>query len=292
MTFRDRPENNTVSISLPGRWSSPFIFSSPHSGCNYPQELLERSHLSLNVLRSSEDAFVDELFSAAPGCGAPLIAARLPRAWIDLNRSDREFDPALITGMSKGLRTPRINAGLGVIPRVVSEGRAIFQGKISLTEARRRVEEGYRPYHDTLAALIAETRETFGQAILIDCHSMPHDALAGTPTIDGARPEIVLGDRFSASCDRWVMEAAIELFSNAGFRVARNAPFAGGYITQFYGKPSRNIHALQIEIDRSLYMDEATIERLAGFATVQRKISNIVRELCRSGPAMMPVAAE
>jgi N-formylglutamate amidohydrolase len=285
-------DSDTLDVSLPLRWTSAAVFSSPHSGSEYPQALLDRSHLSMAALRSSEDAYVDELYSAAPGCGAPLLAARLPRAWVDLNRAANEYDPALIAGAPKSSRSPRINAGLGVIPRVVSEARTIFHGKLSMDEARARVEAAYQPYHDMLGAIISETRERFGYVVLFDCHSMPHDALAGSPTIGGKRPEVVLGDRFGASCDRWIMDAALDLFSSAGFRVARNAPFAGGYITQSYGKPSRNVHALQIEIDRSLYMNEATIERLPHFATVQRQVSAIVRELTQFGAAATPIAAE
>ncbi len=292
MTKSVNHDHPTVKLAFPGRWTSSCIFSSPHSGSEYPEELVRRSHLNLNALRSSEDAFVDELFSAAPGCGAPLLSARLPRAWIDLNRSAREFDPALISGVNASPRSPRINAGLGVIPRVVSEGRAIMHGKITLAEAVRRIEAGYQPYHDILAAVINETRENFGHAILVDCHSMPHDALAGWPSVEGNRPEIVLGDRFGASCHRWIIDAATDIFRAEGFSVARNAPFAGGYITQHYGKPSRNVHALQIEIDRSLYMNEAKVTKLVGFTNAQRRISAVVRGLCEIGALSMDVAAE
>lgn len=292
MTKAVSHDHPTVKLAFPERWTSSCIFSSPHSGSEYPAELVRRSHLSLSALRSSEDAFVDQLFSAAPRCGAPLISARLPRAWIDLNRSAQEFDPALITGVNSSPRSPRINAGLGVIPRVVSEGRAIMHGKITLAEAVRRVEYGYQPYHDVLSAVIKEARETFGHAILVDCHSMPHDALAGWPNVQGSRPEIVLGDRFGASCHRWMIDAAADIFRAEGFSVARNAPFAGGYITQHYGKPSRNVHALQIEIDRSLYMNEAKVAKNAGFNNAQRRISAIVRALSEIGALPMDVAAE
>ena len=254
--------------------------------------MLVRSHLSREALRSSEDAFVDELVGSAPVHGAPLIAARFPRAWIDLNRSEDELDPALVSGAPKSNRSPRINAGLGVIPRVVSDSRTIMSGKIGLDEAKARVEAYHRPYHDTLFGLLRETRDMFGHAILFDCHSMPHDALAGSTMVNGARPEIVLGDRFGASCARWVMDAAMDVFSEAGFRVVRNAPFAGGHITQLYGQPARGIHALQIEIDRALYMDELTITKSIRFTSFQRQINEIVRKLARIGHEQMSIAAE
>lgn len=292
MTLPTLTSSEIFDLCLPQKPLTPAVFSSPHSGSSYPRELLDRSHLTAEQLRSSEDAFVDELFSAATGCGAPLISAHYPRAWVDLNRAADELDPALIAGAPRGLRSPRINAGLGVIPRVVSEGRVIMHGKIAFSEAERRITRYYRPYHQKLRELLDLSHRRFGMAVLFDCHSMPHDALVGAPRIDGAAPEIVLGDRFGASCDRWLMDAAIDLFTQAGFRVARNTPFAGGYITQSYGRPSRQFHAIQIEIDRSIYMDERRITKSADFTTVQRKISDIVRKLCQLGPNVLSVAAE
>lgn len=292
MKVRTKNGSCAYVLTEPAELTSAAVFSSPHSGSEYPAEMLARTRLSKNALRSSEDAFVDELFSSAPSHGAPLISAVMPRAWIDLNRSEDELDPALIAGAPASNRSPRINAGLGVIPRVVSESRVIMNGKMTMQQAMTRIEGYHRPYHKTLSALLMETRDQFGYAILFDCHSMPHEALAGSTMVNGARPEIVLGDRFGASCERWIMEAAMELFSDAGFRVVRNAPFAGGFITQSYGRPSKGIHALQIEIDRSLYMDEASVEKLVRFASVQRQINEIVRRLARVGREKISIAAE
>lgn len=233
-----------------------------------------------------------ELFASAPEHGAVLLAARVPRAWIDLNRAEAELDPALVAGAPRSGRSPRINAGLGVIPRVVAESRIIMHGKISMDEARHRIATCHRPYHTALAAEMRRSRDAHGLAVLFDCHSMPHEALAGSPMINGARPEIVLGDRFGASCDRWLMDAAMDIFASAGFRVVRNAPFAGGYITQHYGRPSRNLHALQIEIDRSLYMDEARVERARGFAAIERRLRGIIRQLSEIGRDSLSIAAE
>lgn len=292
MTDLTRPPTPTYDLTLPKGGTGAVVFSSPHSGADYPQDMIARTHLPMKVLRSSEDAFVNALFASAPDFGAPLLAARLPRAWIDLNRAEDELDPALIAGAPRSMKSPRINAGLGVIPRVVAESRSIYSGKISMREAKARIASGHVPYHRKLTELLAHARDLHGRAILFDCHSMPNDALAGSPMVNGARPEIVLGDRFGASCDRWLIEAAMDMFSAAGFRVTRNAPFAGGYITQHYGRPSRNIHALQIEIDRSLYMDEAQIKMNARFASVERQLRDIVRQLCRLGLETVPIAAE
>jgi N-formylglutamate deformylase len=285
-------ENAVYKLQMPARRRSAAVFNSPHSGSDYPASFLLASQLSPLELRSSEDAFVDQLFAAAPTAGAPLLAARVPRACIDLNRAPDDLDPALISGASRRFLNARIAAGLGVIPRVVGEGRPIMHGKLPLAEAERRIATFWHPYHDRLRTLLEEAHEAFGMAILFDCHSMPHDALNAAQTVWGRRPDVVLGDRFGVSCDRWLIEAAADLFTAAGFSVGRNAPFAGGYITQTYGRPRRGIHALQIEIDRSLYMDEAHVERLGGFVEVVARIGQVVEGLADLGPTPVPMAAE
>ncbi len=278
----------------PAEYSSGAVFNSPHSGAVYPRAFLGATLLDPIRIRSSEDAFVDELFGEAPRHGAPLLAARVPRAVLDLNRAPDDLDPALIAGASRRFLNPRIAAGLGVIPRVVAEGRPIMHGKLSLAEAQRRIAQYWYPYHERLRALIDEQKTRFGSAILFDCHSMPRDALnSGLGLgIGQKRPNVVLGDRFGVSCDRWLVEAATEIFTRAGFAVARNAPFAGGYITQNYGRPAHGVQALQIEIDRSLYMNEQRIERSDDFADVARALAGATRELAQLGPRQMRVAAE
>ena len=285
-------ENPVYALRMPVERRSCAVFSSPHSGAEYPVAFLQRSSLSPLQIRSSEDAFVDELFAAAPAAGAPLLAARIPRACIDLNRAADDLDPALIAGASRRYLNARIAAGLGVIPRVVGEGRAIMQGKLTLAEAERRIRDNWHPYHDRLRALLAEARALHGMAILIDCHSMPHDALNATPSVWGRRPDVILGDRFGAACQRWLIDAATELFSAQGFTVARNALFAGGYITQAYGRPAQGVQALQVEIDRALYMDETRIARLPGFAEIASRIGGVVAGLAALGPRRLSVAAE
>jgi N-formylglutamate amidohydrolase len=279
-------------LLLPRAATSAALFNSPHSGRSYPAGFLARSRLDRLTIRSSEDAFVDELFDCAPYHGAPFLGAVVSRACLDLNRAADELDPALIAGASRRNINPRIAAGLGVIPRVVAEGRAIIDGKLSLAEAEHRIAAFYRPYHARLGQLLAEQHARHGLGVLYDCHSMPHDALAAAPTVRGRRPDIILGDRFGASCDRWLIDGATEIFRTAGFAVARNAPFAGGYITQAYGRPRDGFHALQIEIDRALYMDEARVERSAAFPEIRARLAGVVAELCLLGARAMPVAAE
>jgi N-formylglutamate amidohydrolase len=277
---------------MPDETRSCAVFSSPHSGAEYPPAFLAASSLSPLQIRSSEDAFVHDLFAAAPAFGAPLLAARLPRACIDLNRAPDDLDPALISGTSRRFLNARIAAGLGVIPRVVGEGRPIMQGKLSLAEAQRRISDWWHPYHGQLRTLLADARARFGAALLFDCHSMPHDALGIAPTVGGRRPDIVLGDRFGVACDRAIIDAAAEIFASAGFAVVRNAPFAGGYITQSYGRPHQGVHALQIEIDRALYMNEALVERRPDFDAVAAAIGRVVADLAALGPRPLSMAAE
>lgn len=279
-------------LTEPAALTSAAVFSSPHSGRAYPAELLERSRLSGMALRASEDAFVDQLFAGAPVHGAPIIAATLPRAWLDLNRAPDELDPALIEGARVQGLNPRVAAGLGVVPRVVAEGAAIYSGKLTLAEAERRIGDCHAPYHTALEDLMARARGLFGAAVLFDCHSMPGDALRAAPRVRGRRPEIVLGDRFGAAAGRAVMAATQESFEQAGFVVARNAPFAGGYITQRYGRPLRGFHAVQIEIDRDLYLDGATLEPAPGFAALVRALGRVVGDLAGILPGGIPLAAE
>lgn len=285
-------DDGVYRLTLPEGPRCCAVFSSPHSGRAYPQAFLEASELDPLQLRSSEDAFVDDLFAAAPRHGAPLIAACVPRACVDLNRAPDDLDPALIAGAVRRFPNARIAAGLGVIPRVVGEGRPIIRGKLTLAEAERRIKRYWHPYHDRLRALLAEARQRQGAALLFDCHSMPHDAVAALPLVRGRRPDVVLGDRFGVSCARWVIEGVERAFTARGFSVVRNTPFAGGYITQTYGRPHQNLHAVQIELQRSLYMDEQKIERLPVFGEISAALDGVVTEISALGMPPVSLAAE
>lgn len=278
-------------LTRPHERTSPVIFASPHSGRDYPPEFLAQVVLDRHAIRSSEDAFVDRLFDMAPDLGAPLLAARAPRAYIDLNRAADELDPSVIEGIARAPHNPRISSGLGVIPRVVAGGRAIYRGKLPLAEAEGRIRRFWHPYHQALAALVEETRVAFGEAVLIDCHSMPHEAIEAHTRPGQPRPEVVLGDRYGATAGREVMERVEAAFAGAGLRVGRNAPFAGAYVAQAYGRPSRGVHVVQVEIDRALYMDEARVEPLAGFEDFRAVMEKVVAELV-AGPAVGRLAAE
>lgn len=280
------------TLSLPLQRDTSVVFSSPHSGAEYPTSLLTRTVLCQNTIRSSEDAFVDQLFAHAPKIGAPLIAARVPRAYIDLNRAADELDPALIEGVVRSAPNPRVSSGLGVIPRVVANGRPIYSGKIGRHEAEVRIAQCWQPYHDALTVLLDQSHAQFGEAILVDCHSMPHEAIVAHARPGQPRPDVVLGDRFGAAAGLEVVERIEAAFAAAGLVVTRNAPFAGAYISQAYGRPSRNQHVIQVEIDRALYMDEARIRPSADFAAFQAVLAGVIAEVAAIGRRSMPLAAE
>ena len=279
-------------LSMPDVRTTSVVFSSPHSGRAYPWSFIRRTNLDENTLRSSEDAFIDQLFDAAPINGAPLLTAIAPRAWIDVNRSAEELDPALIEGVKKTSHNPRIASGLGVVPRVVANGRAIYSGKIPRKEAEARINEVWQPWHDALTQLMNDSVALFGEAVLIDCHSMPHEAIETLTHPRGARPEIVLGDRFGAAASADVVDRLEAAFSAAGLRVARNAPFAGAFVTQHHGRPARNRHVVQVEIDRALYMNEQAIRPNNNYAAFKSMIDGIVANVTNIGRKDLPIAAE
>lgn len=288
----DAFSSDAYVVARPVPRATPVIFSVPHSGRDYPAAFLEAIALDARAIRTSEDAFVDQLFATAPAAGAPLIVARAPRAYIDLNRACDELDPAVIDGIARAPHNPRVSSGLGVIPRVVANGRPIYRGKIGLREAEARIAGVWHPYHAALRALIEESHALFGEAVLIDCHSMPHEAIEAHARPGHPRPDVVLGDRFGAAAGREVVERVEAAFAHAGLRVVRNAPFAGAYIAQHYGRPSRRQHVVQIEIDRALYMDEARIEPGPGFAAFRDLIAGVVAEIAAIGHGQVPLAAE
>lgn len=269
-----------VRVSAPARRTSRFIFASPHSGSQYPMDFLARSILPMKLLRRSEDAFVDELFAPAPDMGAVLIAAQFPRAYLDPNRARHELDPIMFEDKlpAEAWRpSPRAAAGLGVVPRLAADGRAIYAGRLPYSEARLRLQACYEPYHRVLGEEISATRQAFGEAVLIDCHSMP------TASARGA--DIVLGDRFGASCARGLVARAEAGFRRLGFTVARNRPYAGGHTTEHYGRPDAGVNVLQVEISRGLYMDEASIRPNARFHALQEAMREWMIRLTGAEPA-------
>lgn len=279
-------EAESFFVSEPPVRAAPFVFASPHSGRLYPARFLKQSRLGGLNLRRSEDAYIDELFAAAAAIGAPLIAARFPRAFLDANRNPAELDPLMFAGplgLPVDSASPRVLAGLGVIPRIVRDGAEIYRDKLEPHEARQRLERFHCPYHAALGRLVEDTRARFGMAIVIDCHSMPSVAAA---------PDIVLGDRYGLAAAPAVTRAAERAFEQQGFRPVRNVPYAGGYTTQIHGRPARGVHALQIEINRSLYLDEERIALAPGFAELADRIAAAIRRFAALAEALWrsPVA--
>jgi len=276
-------ESQTVAHSEPPfvlieplRRTSPLIFASPHSGRRYPPELLADARVSLISLRRSEDAYVDELFAGAAAHGACVLSGTVARAYVDLNRDPAELDPDMFDERpphNVHASSARVQAGLGAIPRVSGDGQNIYRRKLSLGEAERRLARVHRPYHTVLRNLLEDTKQHFGCAVLIDCHSMPSSSRGAHA------PDIVLGDRFGASSHPSVTALAEATLRRLGYRVARNTPFAGGYITQTYGRPMSHTHALQIEINRALYVDERTLERTNGYVRVRADMSRLAEAL-------------
>ncbi len=276
-------------IRRPERISIPFVFNSPHSGRIYPQAFREASRLDALTLRKSEDAYVEELFAAAPSHGAPLMYANFPRAYLDVNREPYELDPALISEALPGYantQSVRVVGGLGTIARVVTESEEIYDSPLPLDEVLRRINTLYKPYHDALGTLMVDCRRQFGAAALIDCHSMPSSPASES---GGLRPDVVLGDRFSTSCDPLLVRTAADTLRDMGYVVALNKPYAGGFITEHYGRPTEGFHSLQIEINRALYMNETNFAKGSGFESLRADLTRLVSELAAVAPALLDV---
>lgn len=257
--------------------AGPIVLASPHSGRDYAASFLVSARLDATSLRRSEDAFVDELFAFAPRIGVPLLAARFPRAWCDANREPWELDPGMFdTPLPSWVNvgSPRVAAGLGTIARVVSSGEPIYRNLLSFEEVQQRIRSCWEPYHAALASLIAQTRAQFGSCLLIDCHSMPaHPPHALDP------PDFVLGDAHGTTCAPQITRTVELELQSLKYRVRRNDPYAGGYITRYYGRPKESVHALQIEISRRLYLHEEAIRPNLSFPILKSNLESILRNI-------------
>jgi N-formylglutamate amidohydrolase len=268
-----------MQVLEPQRLDSPFIINSPHSGRCYPAAFLAQSRLTTEAIRKSEDCFVDELFSGALHLGAPLLCANFPRAYLDVNREPFELDPKMFIETLPShvnSQSMRVGGGLGTIPRIVGDGMEIYRHRLPVSEAFGRIETIYKPYHKRLRDLIIRTRAQFGVAYLLDCHSMPGSVRLGER---GLKPDFIVGDRFGSSAGRDFTLAAFSILQALGFTVSLNKPYAGGFITEHYGRPSQGIHALQIEVNRSLYMDEQTCRKSDDFKALKSVLDHFLAEL-------------
>jgi N-formylglutamate amidohydrolase len=258
--------NPPFDILEPAAWRGPIIFNSPHSGSIYPRAFLAHAQLDMATLRRSEDSFVDDLFAAVVERGFPLMRAHFPRCYVDVNREPYELDPRMFEGRLPSFantRSMRVAGGLGTVARVVGDAHEIYDQRIPVDEALARIEGLYKPYHRALRRLITGMHRDFGAAVLIDCHSMP--SVAGNKD-DRPRADFVLGDRYGTSCVPVIAETIETALAGFGHSVSRNKPYAGGFITEHYGNPSVGVHAIQLEVNRALYMDERRYERSQNFA--------------------------
>ena len=273
-------------IIEPAQGNAPLVFASPHSGRDYPPDFLDAARLDATALRRSEDCFVDELFAGAALAGAPMITATFARAYCDPNREAWELDPAMfVDALPAWVNTTsaRVGAGLGTLARVVASGEAIYRRKLSFEEAQYRVQAYWEPYHAALHRLLDSSRERFGACLLVDCHSMPAQSCGGGRGV----PDFVLGDAHGTACSPRITRAAETLLTGMGYKVRRNDPYAGGYVTRHYGRPREHIHALQIEVARSLYMDEARLQRAVGFAALQGRLAGFAAGLALAAPDLL-----
>jgi N-formylglutamate amidohydrolase len=269
----DQRPVKAYEILAPESWLAPAVFNSPHSGRAYDPGFLRQSRLTPAALRKSEDCYVDELFMGCLEHGAPLLRAHVPRSYIEL-------DPRMFLGELPGhvnTTSSRVAGGLGTIPRVVAEGEEIYRGRLTLAEAFARIETIYLPYHRTLSALVEEVMTKNGAVLLADCHSMPSSALSHLQP--PAAVDVVLGDRFGASCDEDLTRYLEELLRGHGLRVMRNKPYAGGFITHSHGAPLKGRHALQIEVNRALYLNETTLEKSRGFGPLRNTLTAVTAKL-------------
>ena len=282
-------------ITMPARQTAPILVASPHSGRNYTAEFVGSSRLSFEALRRSEDSFVDELFAGATEAGIPLLQADFPRVFCDVNREAWELDPAMFADPLPpwcNTSSARVSAGFVTIARLVSSGEPIYRNRLAFAEAEQRIQNCWQPYHQALAQLIDSTRASQGACLLLDAHSMPSQT--GEPrrrqwrrTDPAPDPDFVLGDAFGTSCAQPIIQFTERFLRGRGFRVRRNDPYAGGYVTRHYGRPSSRVHVLQIEICRSLYMDEQHFEKLTDFPQIKSDVTAMLTALAAAAPDLL-----
>lgn len=272
-------EEAVLAVRRPLLQTAAMVVSSPHSGTNYPNDFVTGSALDPLTLRRSEDSFVDDLVSAAPDFGSPLLKALFPRVYIDVNREPYELDPQMFREPLPDFvnaASARVAAGYGTIARMVATGAEIYRAPLTFAEAEDRVRRLYRPYHAALDGLVDETLARFRRCLLLDCHSMPSVGSSAEKDAGRIRADIILGDCHGTSCERALTAEVAAFFTREGFRVVLNDPFAGGFITRNHGRPRQGRHALQIEINRALYMNEMRLERSADFHAIKAVITRLL----------------
>jgi N-formylglutamate deformylase len=276
--FDDAP-SSAFEIIEPARWRAPLIFNSPHSGSAYPDDFLDASRIEIGALRRSEDSFMDDMIEGLSEDGFAVARVNFPRCYVDVNREPYELDPRMFDGRLPSFantRSMRVAGGLGTIPRVVGDGQEIYRERLSVEEGLSRIETLYKPYHRALRRLIGKVHDAFGTAIIVDCHSMPS---VGMSRDEPRRPDIVIGDRYGTSCAPQLADTVEDVMTGLGYSVGRNKPYAGGFITEHYGNPASGLHAIQIELNRAIYMDERKRERGERFARIVADFARLAQAL-------------
>ena len=284
MTRFDGEMSPPFDIVEPATWRAPIIFNSPHSGSSYPNEFLTASRIDLPTLRRSEDSFMDELIGDLGDRGFAVIRVHFPRSYVDVNREPYELDPRMFIGRLPSFantRSMRVAGGLGTIPRVVGDGQEIYRERLSVDDALSRIETLYKPYHRALRRLINKVHQAFGTVVVVDCHSMPS---IGVSRDEPRRPDMVIGDRYGTSCAPLLPDLVEDTMTRLGYSVGRNKPYAGGFITEHYGNPASGLHAIQIELNRAIYMDERRREKSARFAQVAADFVALAEVLATISP--------
>src|SRR6201994_963310 len=295
MTQLDGELSPPFEIEEPAAWRAPIIFNSPHSGSIYPVDFLDASRIDIAALRRSEDSFMDELIAGLSGQGFPTVRVNFPRSYVDVNREPYELDPRMFSGRLPSFantRSMRVAGGLGTIPRVVGDGQEIYSERIAVDDALTRIEQLYKPYHRALRRLINKAHRAFGAAIVVDCHSMPS---VGVSREEPRRPDVVIGDRYGTSCAPQIADIVEETMGRLGYSVGRNKPYAGGFITEHYGNPASGLHAVQLELNRAVYMDERRRTRGARFSQVASDfaaLADVLADVPLDGLGPFQAAAE
>jgi N-formylglutamate amidohydrolase len=279
MTRFDGEVPPPFEIVEPPQWRAPIIFNSPHSGSVYPDDFLIASRIDLPTLRRSEDSFMDELIADLSRRGFPVVRVNFPRSYVDVNREPYELDPRMFSGRLPSFantRSMRVAGGLGTIPRVVGDGQEIYRERLAVDDALSRIETLYKPYHRALRRLINRVHQSFGTVVVVDCHSMPS---IGVSRDEPRRPDVVIGDRYGTSCAPLLPDMVEATMSRLGYSVGRNKPYAGGFITEHYGNPASGLHAIQLELNRAIYMDERRREKGPRFAQVAADFAKLADAL-------------
>ncbi|SRR6266700_1436026 len=279
MTPFDGELSPPFEILEPAELRAPLVFNSPHSGSVYPEDFLSASRIDLATLRRSEDSFMDELIGDLSGSGFAVVRVNFPRSYVDVNREPYELDPRMFVGRLPSFantRSMRVAGGLGTIPRVVGDGQEIYRERLSVEDALLRIDALYKPYHRALRRLINRVHQTFGASVVVDCHSMPS---IGVSRDEPRRPDMVIGDRYGTSCAAGLADIVEDTMTSLGYSVGRNKPYAGGFITEHYGNPASGLHAIQIELNRAIYMDERRRERGPNFAQVSADFAKLADAL-------------